>query len=557
VTSLRSLRVALALALASAVPLVACGPRGGSPAVQPGDDPPDPVLPDDPAPDEAPPQEGPVTQIATPQELTFPEEAFRATQPPPAAPRPFQLPTMKPFTLRSGVQVYLVEQHTLPIVSLDLVFDGGSVTDPVGKEGLASMCMSMLSEGTTALDKIAYAEALADVAASVGSYAGGDQQGVSMSSLTAHLDTVFPIFVDTLLRPGFRQADFDRMVQRRRDSLRQAKASASSIAGRVNGTVLYGEGHPFGRNVTEASLAAITLDDCRAYHARWLKPGGARLFVVGDLTEAQLRQLFEADAVAAWKGKAAKLAKLPAPKTPAGRIFFVDVPGAKQSEVSVQHFGPPRAAKDFFETSIMGAVLGGGFSSRINMNLREDKGYSYGARAGFGYSRYYGTFSGSSSVVSNATYQSLLELQKEVTALHGGAAPATAEELTREKTGAVLSLPGRFATASASLGAFRSLVYFGLPLDYYGSYVDKVGAVTAAQVTAAARKHLKPTEAVYLVVGDGSVPVIYRDGTEDKPLLDGGRPLTLREALVKLADDGTLGKGGLVELDADGRRVKR
>jgi len=549
--------VTRAVSLLAALALVGCG-GPSKPAPAPVPENPVPVAPGEPTPvTPTPTPEAKPVQTAKPQELAFPtDEAFRKEQPKPAAPRPFRLPKIKPFSLKNGIKVYLVEQHTLPIASIDISFDGGSMTDPPGKEGLASVCMAMMSEGTEKLDKIAYAEALADVAASIDTYAGADTQGVSLSTLTKHLATILPVYVDTILHPGFRAEDLDRMVKRRLESLRQAKGSASSIAGRVNGPVLYGAAHPFGRIVTEASLGAITLDDCRAYHKKWVKPGGARMFVVGDLTEKQIRARF-GEGLAAWKGKAPKLAKLPAPKGPKGRIFFVDVPGAKQSEISVLWFGPRRTAKDFFETWVMSSVLGGGFASRINMNLREDKGYSYGAFAGYNYSRDYGAFRGASSVVSEATYQALLELRKEVADLHAGKRPATPEELSREKTGAIQALPGRFATASASLQTFRSLVYFGLPLDYYATFIAKLDKVNAKQVAAAAKKHLKPDQAVYLVVGDGSVPVVQRppDAKKDEPLVKDGKPLTLLDALKDLAVSGTLGPGGLVILDADAHVV--
>ena len=166
-----------------------------------------------------------VVQPAAPQELTFPDEPFRAGQPKPTAPRPFRLPKMKPFKLASGIQVYLVEQHALPIVSMDLNFDGGSVVDPKGKEGLASVCMSMLSEGTQKLDKIQYAEALADVASNINSYAANDSIGVALSSLTKHLDATFALFVETLQSPGFRASDFDRMVKRRIEGVKQSRGN--------------------------------------------------------------------------------------------------------------------------------------------------------------------------------------------------------------------------------------------------------------------------------------------------------------------------------------------
>ncbi|MBL9016159.1 MAG: insulinase family protein [Myxococcales bacterium] len=509
-----------------------------------------------PPPEEKPVETPKVAQIATPQELAFPEEPFRAEQPKAGAPRPFKLPAVKPFKLKSGIQVYLVEQHTLPLVSMDLNFDGGSAVDPKGKEGLASVCMSMLTEGTQKLDKLQFAEALADVASNVGSYAAEDSIGVTLGSLTKHLDTTFALFVDSLKTPGFRQSDFDRMVKRRIEGVKQSKGNPASVAGRVSGPVLYGAAHPYGTITTEASLGAITLDDCKGYAAKYLKPANARLFVVGDLTEAQVRSYFEGPALADWKGAAPKVPALPAPKGPAGRLFFVHVPGAAQSQVSMLHFGPRRNDPGYFASSMMAAIFGGGFSSRINMNLREDKGYSYGARGGFSYTKAYGTFQASASVRTDATYQTLLEIDREVKDLQKGTRPASAEELEREKQGAILGLPGRFATAQAALGQYRGLVYYGLPLDYYNSYVASVGKVTEGQVKAAAAKQLQPAKAVFLVVGDGDAKVIVRQGGKDVPLEKDGKPLTLREALAELAARGDVGKGGLVELDSDGKPVR-
>ena len=186
------------------------------------------------------------------------------------------------------------------------------------------------------------------------------------------------------------------------------------------------------------------------------------------------------------------------------------------------------------------------------MNLREDKGYTYGARGGFQYSRQYGAMVAGASVRTDATYQSLLELHAELIALQSGKAPPTSAELDREKAGAILGMPSRFASASASLGMFRSLIYYGLPLDYWTTYTDKVSKVKPAQVLAAAKKHLKPASAVYVVVGDGSVPVIVRKDGKDEPLTVDGKPVTVRQALDSLVASGKLGKGGLLVVDADG-----
>jgi predicted Zn-dependent peptidase len=229
-------------------------------------------------------------------------------------------------------------------------------------------------------------------------------------------------------------------------------------------------------------------------------------------------------------------------------------------------FGPTRTASDYFANSMMASVLGGSFTSRINMNLREDKGYSYGSRGGFNYSpKQFGTLTVTAPVQADSTYQTLLEVDHELKDLWSGKVPVTKDELDREKTNAILALPGRFATAQAALGQYRGLVYYGLPLDYFNSYVDKVGKVTEAQVKASAAKHLRPGQAVYLVVGDGDAKMIVHNPKAKKddpadvrrlPYMKDGKQLTLREALAVLAKSGDVGTGGLVELDVDGNPIR-
>ena len=551
-----------AMLLAAAI-VISCGPKP-APTTTPAPpvtntaevQPPPQVLEEKPMPA--------VTQTAAPQELTFPDEEFRKAQPTATTPRPFKLPPMKPFTLKNGIKVFLVEQHTLPIVSMDLNFDGGSITDPKGKEGLASVCMSLLTEGTQKLDKISYSEALADVASNINAYASDDSLGVQLATLTKHVDTTFALFADTLLAPGLRDADFDRLKKRRIESIRQSRSNPTSIPFRVSGPVLFGAEHPLGSVVTESALESITLADCKKQISTWLKPKNARLFVVGDLTEAQVRATFDKSPLAAWTGAAPKLPVLPAAKTMKGKIFFVHVPNAAQASVSLMWFGPKRTAPDYFANSMLGAVLGGSFTSRINMNLREDKGYAYGARGGFSYPlKTLGTVNVTGSVQADSAYQTLLEIDREVKELAAGKAPVKPDELDREKVNAELAMPGRFSTAQAALGQYRSLVYYGLPLDYYNTYVDKVRKVTEQQVKASATKHLKTGTAVYVVVGNGDEKMIVDKGPKGAPPKDrkapyekDGKQLTLREALTELAKKGDVGAGGLIELDVDGKPVK-
>jgi zinc protease len=476
-----------------------------------------------------------------PQDLAFPDEDFRAHQPIAGEPRPFRFPSVQTFALARGVDVYLVEHHALPIVSMQLEVDGGVAAEPAGQRGLAAAAMAMLAEGTQRLDRLAYAEALADVASTITASAGDDTASVSLASLTKHLDATFALLAETILAPGLRASDFERAMRRRIESTRQARGSPQAIAGRVAAPIVYGADHPLGGVVTEASLRAIALDDCRDYLATWLRPARARLFVVGDVDEARVRALFDGTALAGWSGAAPPPPAIPPPRTRAGKIFFVDTPGATQAEVAYLQLGPCRDAPDHAATAIAGAVFGGSFASRINMNLREAKGYSYGARGGFAYARHHGTFAVSTRVRAEAACASLLEIDGELHRLRSPSGAPTQDEVARERSGALLALPGRFATALAALGQYRSLVYHALPLDYFDTYSDDLARVDVAGVAAAAVAHLTPSRGVYLVVGDRATP--QKDDAR------------LGDALVALAARGDVGPGALVELDADGNPI--
>ncbi len=488
------------------------------------------------------------TSTTANSELVFPDDAFRKSIPKAGDPRPFNLPGITRFKLANQLDVFLVERHELPTISLSLNFDGGQVSDRKGQEGMASVCMSMASEGTKELDKLAFDEALADTASNVSSYAGNESQGVTMRSLTKNFDATFALFSDTLLQPGFRDEDLKRMVQRRLESLKQSKGSPRSVAGRLLGSTIYGPRHPFGTFSTEKSLAKIKIKDCTSYYKSYIRPQGARLFVVGDMTQAQITEKF-APLLAKWKGKPKKVGKIPPPKSRKGRVFFVDIPGSAQSSIYVSHTGPNRMDKNYYANQMMAGVLGGGFSSRINMNLREDKGYSYGARGSFSYNRHFGTFIASSSVRSDSTSQSLHEIFGEMTSIKDGSRAATADELAREQNGAILGLPARFATAGQVLRMYRRLVYFDLPMSYYNEYVKNFSAVTVDQVNKAAAELLHPENTIILVVGDGDAKQIVR-GDDNK---DVKTEVTLRETLKELAASKMGGKGKLVFIDADGK----
>jgi zinc protease len=463
-----------------------------------------------------------------PPELTFPEETFRSKQPAPTELKGVKTPTLDRFKLPNGISVFLVERHNLPIVSLALEFEGGSLVDPKGKEGLASVCAGLMSDGTQALDKIAFEETLADIASDINSGAGNDEHTVSMGTLSKNLDATLDLWTDTILKPGLRQDELDRSLKRRVAGLQQLKGSPAGVAGRISPSVVYGPDHLFGRFATEASLKAVTLADCRKFVADHIKPQDAKLFAVGDITKPELIQKLSAR-FKGWTGRGVAVARPGKPQPRKGKIFFVDMPNAPQSVVQLLELGPQRKAPDYFPTAVMSAILGGGFTSRINMNIREKHGYAYGAGGGFQYTRWGSTYRANASVRTDVTKESIQEMLKEYSGMAAG--DPTDEELVREKDGRILALPAQFATGGQILGAFRELVYFGLPLDYYDTFVAKVRAVDRAAVKKTAARYLKPKDLQILVVGDS------------KAVLPKLKELASTE----------LGGASIIMLDADGK----
>jgi zinc protease len=466
-------------------------------------------------------------------DLQFPNEPFRAAPPAAGEMRPLKTPALERFSLPGGITVFLVERHTLPLVSMSLIFEGGSAIDPKGKEGLAAVCAGLLSDGTEKLDKIAFEEAQADIASSIASGAATDQHWVSVDTLKKNLGVSLELWTDTLLRPGMRQDELDRNLKRSIAGLQQMKGNPGAVAGRLSGSVVYGAHHLYGRFATEASYGAISLPDCKEFVADYVKPQGSRLYVVGDVSKAELTQELTAR-LKGWSGRPKASPPVGTPRPRAGKIFFVDMPNAPQSVVQLMHLGPPRKAPDYHPTSIMSGILGGGFASRINMNIREKHGYAYGARGAFDYARQGSIFRASASVRTDVTKESIEEILNEIRGLK--AAPPSDEELVREKDGKVLALPAQFATGGQVLSAFRDLIYFGLPMNYFDNYIPNVRAVDKAAVKKAAAKYLKPESIQLLVVGDGKIVL---------PKL---QELVSSKELKEL-------HGKIVELDTDGNPV--
>jgi zinc protease len=402
------------------------------------------------------------------------------------------------FKLDNGLEVHLVRQDKLPTVAMTFAFDFGSVSDPKNQTGLTSICMDLLDEGTKKYETAAFEEKQADHAVNVSSFGGQESAGINVRALRSQLGPALDLMAEMLQEPGMRQSDLDRLKDRRKASLLQAKASPGSIGGRLYSMLVWGEGHPYGRIETEASINAVGLEGLPEGHRSAEAGGGAP---VGDGHDRRGGAAPGAGArLPKWSGKAPARPKIAAAKPRLGTVFFVHVKDAAQSSIYVGHPGPRRQDPDYEATDLMLEILGGSFSSRINMNLREDKGYTYGGRAGVSYRRAGGSFSASSSVRTDVTGPALREVIKEILGMRAG--DPTAEELRRVQEGAMLALPAEFATPSDTLGAVQRLSFFDLPLDWYAGYQQRLRAVDIKAVRKAAEKHLRAQDFVVLVVGD-------------------------------------------------------
>ncbi|MGB1699210.1 MAG: M16 family metallopeptidase, partial [Nannocystaceae bacterium] len=315
-----------------------------------------------------------------PTAVVWPDEAFRATQPEPGPAPTLKVPTAQSFTLDNGLTVVLVP-HTLPVFSMSLEFPMGTAHESAKKAGTMGLCMDLLDEGTKSKDKVAFEIAQADAGLSLGSYAAREESGVFVRGLAEQLDSGVALVAEMMTAPGLRAEDLDRLKSDRKASLMQARASGRGAASRVMQTRMWGAGHPMATLSTEQSIDKVKLSDCKNV-VKKLKPGGATLFITGQVDEAQVRAAFAAH-LPNWKGKSeSKRMDKPA-KPVTGTIFVIDIPGAAQSSINVGFAGPLRTADDYEATNVASMVYGGGFTSRLNMNIREDKGYAYGARGGF------------------------------------------------------------------------------------------------------------------------------------------------------------------------------
>ena len=439
--------------------------------------------------------------------LTLPVGARQALDrtkiPPSGKPPALHVPTWTRSTLANGAPLIVSEKHDLPLVSFRITFMGGaSQFVPASRHGLSGFIGAMMNEGTATRDGEALSNALQLLGTSVNFGIGDESGSAGFQSTSAKFAQTLDIMADMLLHPTFPAEALERLRAQRLIGLSQTKARTAGIAGRVFPRLLYGADHPYGRFVTEDTLKAITRDDVVALHKAYFQPGRALVTVVGDVNTTEVKATIDR-ALAAWT-KAGELPVFSYPPVPAPRataIYLVDKPGAAQSTFSLGNPGPPRSTPDFYAIQVMNTLLGGMFQSRLNANIREDKGYSYGVGSGFAFGKGPGAFETGGEIVSAKSDAALVEFMKELKGI-AGARPVTDDELATAKDSLVQRLPGQFAAVGGVNGAITSLWMQGLPDTYYQEYGTKIAAVTRDDVIRVARQYIDLDHLVIVIVGD-------------------------------------------------------
>ncbi len=431
--------------------------------------------------------------------------ADRSKLPQPGTPPKAEFPPLERATLSNGLKVVLAERRAIPVVQFDLLLDAGFAADQFAQPGTASLAMSMLDEGTTTRSALQISDRLAELGASMGAGSRLDVSSVSLDALRERLDPALELYADVILHPAFRQTDVERLRKQRLVQIQREKADPLGMALRVFPRVVFGEGHayanPWSGSGTEASARKITRDDLVKFHTTWFKPNHATMVVVGATTMAEIRPKLER-LFAGWRPgdvptkNIAEVAPSPKPE-----VYLLDRPGAEQTTLIAGNVAPPKANPDEPAIETMSAVLGSDFGSRLNMNLREDKHWSYGAYSFIRDARGPRPFLALAPVQTDKTKEAIVELQKELKGIVRDR-PIQPDELERAKASLTLTLPGSWETNGAIAGTIGEIVAFGLDDRYFDTYADRVRAQTAASVTDAAARAVRPDQLIWVIVGD-------------------------------------------------------
>jgi predicted Zn-dependent peptidase len=417
--------------------------------------------------------------------------------PPPA----IRLPPTTVTTLSNGLTVMVVERHELPLATFRLVVPRGSAFNPPAHAGAAGLMSDMLLEGTATRSSLEIADEAAFLGIALEANSTWDATTITLNAPTAQLDRALPLFADLVLQPAFSEHEFERLKKERLTELLQLRDHGPAIANRLYATLLFGTDHPYGRPATgtEQSVGSMSVETVKSFYKYHFDPKLSTLIVVGDVTPASVEAVAES-LFGEWRGNDTTVAAVDVvPPKHATTIHLVDKPGAEQASFRIGCIGAARSTADYFPIHVMNTILGGAFTSRLNQNLRERNGYTYGAFSRFDMRMAAGPFTASSEIGAMHADSALREFLHEFNAIHD---VVSLDELTKAKQYLALQLPGTFETNTAIAQRVTAVALYGLPLDYYNQYVDRIDAVTQADVQRVAQTYITPESLTIVIVAD-------------------------------------------------------
>ncbi len=418
----------------------------------------------------------------------------------------FRFPTIVRHTLASGLDLRTLEHASIPVVSMVLVVRGGLGADPPTREGLAGLTADLADEGTPELSALEVSDALSRIGGDYHVEVGADAIAFSLVTLTRFADRGASLLADITTRPALREEDFSRVRQQRLDRLTQLRTVPQALAERAFDRLLYGS-HPYGHLAigSATSLAAIDLDEVRSFHTAVFQPSRATLVIAGSLPHDQLRAVGER-AFGDWRNAASPspvqaAADVEPPVSSPVRRAVVPRDGAAQSELRIGHLAARRSTPDYSALLVMNAILGGQFVSRVNLKLREERGFTYGAYTGFDWRLGLGPFSLEASVHTASTAEAVSDSLRELEDIRGARPPAP-EEMALAKASLTRGYPRGFETAEQVARSVASHALHGLPDTYFEEFVPKIEAITIDDVVRVADRYIDPSRLTTLIVGD-------------------------------------------------------
>ena len=454
----------------------------------------------------------------------------RSVQPVPGPKPVLRVPAWTRTTLANGAQLVVVEKHDLPLVAVNIDFIGGATSfEPAGKTGLAGFTAAMLSEGTTTRTADELSEAQQLLGTQIVATIGRESGSIGFTALSSKLPAALDLTADMLLHSTYPAAALDRLRARTLVALTQQRDDPNAISQNVFARVVFGDQHPYGRVTTEGTVKTVTQQDVADFAKAYFQPGRAVITVVGDVSPSAVRAQVER-AFASWPkgGDKPTFAYGDAPAVRPRTIYLVDKPKAAQSVFAFGIPGPARNTPDYYAIQVMNTLLGGLFQSRLNHDIREVKGYSYGVRSSFAYGRGPGAFSAGGGIVSAKTDSALIAFMSHLRGVHGDV-PFTDEEIRTGKESLIQSLPSRFSSVNGIAGAVSAIYTQDLPESYYREFTDRVNAVTREDLVRVAKKYVDVDNLNLVIVGDRATieGPLKATGIAPITVLDvDGRPIT-------------------------------